>query len=619
VAVSGLAGPASAADLPNAVSLEQWADVGSNWVTGSLGLNGQGASAYVEGDSVPFRLNVTSAGPGTFDFSVCRDYDGGTTRGYLSLMPYSTSRTPLLSGLLVTEAATGPAQPFTGGALVGGVSIDAVNELGNAGTCGAGQRETQVRITISAGPLGVDPVGAFVLWGGRLASPADAGVGAGNGASQFPGASLSMRLGGSAKNVGIKTEAIIQLATVSVKKVVESGSATPDQFCFILAPNPNGVTMPACPPAGGDTVAFVGLPTGTYAVTEAGVAGYSFASGTGTNCTFAAGKGSAPVAIGNTPTDATCEFHNRRQTGTLTVNQVVDPGTDPGRFNLEIDGATAGTGADVGHGGTTGPITVSSGGHAVGSTGGTGTDIADYTTTVSCVDGNGPVTLSAGQVSVADGQNVVCTVTVTPKVVVDPDPTTTTTTVVVDPDPTTTTTTTVVVDPDPTTTTTTTTVVVDPDPTTTTTTSPVVDPQGDPDPTTTTTTIDPSVDPNGDDDPDCDRVRASRGGPGCGDDSDVIVDPDLGIDDDTTTAAPVVDPGTTVAGGGEQAATPAPVVLSGEVDRAAPPAENPLSSGGFLPRTGTGIGSEVTLAFGLVAAGLALLRLARRRKPAQQL
>ncbi|HET9771157.1 MAG TPA: hypothetical protein VFS16_09735, partial [Acidimicrobiia bacterium] len=430
VAVSGLAGPASAADLPNAVSLTQWADAGGNWVTGSLGLNGQGASAYVEGDTVPFRLDVTSAGPGTFDFSVCRDYSGGSVRGYLSLMPYSTSRTPLLSGLLVTEAATGPSQPFTGGALVGDVSIDAVHEVGDAGTCGAGQRETQVRITISAGPLGADPVGAFVLWGGRLASPADAGVGADNGASQFPGASLSMRLGGSAKNVGIKTEAIIQLATVSVTKVVDSGTAAPSDFCFTLSPNPNGVTMPACPPAGSDTVDFVGLPTGTYTVAEAGVAGYSFASGTGTNCTFTAGQASAPVAIGNTPTNAGCVFHNRRQTGTLTVNQVVDPGTDPGRFNLQIDGNTAGSGADVGHGGTTGEISVSSGGHIVGSTGGTNTDIDDYTTTVSCVDENGPVTVSAGQVSVADGQDVVCTVTVT-RTVTPPTttPTTTPTTV----------------------------------------------------------------------------------------------------------------------------------------------------------------------------------------------
>jgi LPXTG-motif cell wall-anchored protein len=418
-----------------------------------------------------------------------------------------------------------------------------------------------------------------------------------------------MRLGGSAKNVGIKTDAIIQLATVSVKKVVDSGPATPDQFCFNLAPNPNGVTLPACPPAGGDTVAFVGLLSGNYTVTEAGVAGYGFASGAGTNCTFTVGAATAPVAIGNTPINATCEFHNRQQTGTLKVNQVIDPALDPGLFNLQIDGTTAGTGANVGDGGTTGAITVSTGGHAVGSTGGTNTDIADYTTTVSCVDSNGPVTLSAGQVSVANGQNVVCTVTVTPKVAA----TTTTTTTVVIPDPTTTTTTTVVI-PDPTTTTTTTTVVI-PDPTTTTTTTVVI-----PDPTTTTTTTTPVVDPNGEEDPDCGRVRASRGG-GCGEDEpDVIVDPDLGIGDGgtttTTLAAPAVDPASTVAGGGEQAVA-APVVLSGEVERAAPaPADDVLSSGGSLPRTGTGIGSEVTLAFGLVASGLALLRLARRRKPA---
>jgi len=52
----------------------------------------------------------------------------------------------------------------------------------------------------------------------------------------------------------------------------------------------------------------------------------------------------------------------------LTVNKVVVPGTDPGKFNLTIDSLTLGAGADVGDGGTTGPVAVSAGNHTVGET-----------------------------------------------------------------------------------------------------------------------------------------------------------------------------------------------------------------------------------------------------------
>jgi LPXTG-motif cell wall-anchored protein len=134
--------------------------------------------------------------------------------------------------------------------------------------------------------------------------------------------------------------------------------------------------------------------------------------------------------------------------------------------------------------------------------------------------------------------------------------------------------------------------------------------------TTTTTAPDPAVDPNGEDD--CDRIGLSRGNNNpC---SQVIVQPEVKEQPTTTTtAAPVVDPGTTVAGGGEKALPAPEQVLGSEVEQTMPaPADNLLVSGGSLPRTGQGIGSELTLAFGLVGSGLALLRLARRRRPAAQ-
>lgn len=231
---------------------------------------------------------------------------------------------------------------------------------------------------------------------------------------------------------------------------------------------------------------------------------------------------------------------------TLTINQVIDPGDDPGLFNLQIDGSTAGTGANAGNGGTTGAVSVSAGAHTVGHTAGTATDLSDYESSTDCTADGAPLALDGDEILVGAAQDVVCTITLTrvPVIVVDPHPT---------------------------------------------------------------------VDPN----TESDRCASSRGRPSCDDDDEPVVDPeaeDEAPSTTTTTAAPVADPDVAVAGEGDQVATPAPVdqVLSGEVER---PAPAPAAS---LPRTGSGIGRQVTLAFGLMGAGIVSLALARRRRPAAQ-
>jgi hypothetical protein len=89
-----------------------------------------------------------------------------------------------------------------------------------------------------------------------------------------------------------------------------------------------------------------------------------------------------------------------------------------------------------------------------------------------------------------------------------------------------------------------------------------------------------------------------------------VVDPYVpGPTNPTTTADP--DPHNELAGTTTPLA-PAPdqpQVLAGETER---PAPNPLS--GLLPRTGAGIMGEGTLALLLLGAGLALMRIARRRR-----
>ncbi len=63
---------------------------------------------------------------------------------------------------------------------------------------------------------------------------------------------------------------------------------------------------------------------------------------------------------------ATASASSAHCQGSITIVKVLNPASDPGRFNLEIDGATAGGAAAVGDGGTTGTIAVDSGRHTVG-------------------------------------------------------------------------------------------------------------------------------------------------------------------------------------------------------------------------------------------------------------
>src|SRR2546426_2464343 len=191
------------APLPSNVQLRQWETKPTgNWITGNLGTNN---SDYEEGETVPFQLDVgglsTSGNP--YTFSVCRDFQSGTKRGYLFLAPFNTSRAAAAGGTITSTNG-----PFSGV----NITINSFTEVGGQGACQAGHRETQVSINSTGATT------AFVLWGGHLASPIDPGVGAGNGASSYPGSSLHMQLLSPNKDRSINPGAIIELATITVQK-----------------------------------------------------------------------------------------------------------------------------------------------------------------------------------------------------------------------------------------------------------------------------------------------------------------------------------------------------------------------------------------------------------------
>ena len=142
----------------------------------------------------------------------------------------------------------------------------------------------------------------------------------------------------------------------------------------------------------------VTLDAGSYNVTETGPAGYA--------ASFSA-YCSGTIANGQTKT---CTVTNNDISPTLRVLKDVVPDTDTSsRFNLQIDGATAGTGANVGDGGSTGFVPVNAGNHTVGETAGTATTLSDYTTVI------GGDCAANGTVSLALAQNKTCTITNTKK------------------------------------------------------------------------------------------------------------------------------------------------------------------------------------------------------------
>ena len=108
------------------------------------------------------------------------------------------------------------------------------------------------------------------------------------------------------------------------------------------------------------------------------------------------------------------------KTGTIVVNKVLTPASDPGKFNLQINGTNKAV--DVGNGGTTGTVLVAAGtsaspgaNHTVGEIAGTGTDLNNYNSSTSCTKAGLPTPDTDGTITVLPNDAWTCTITNTPK------------------------------------------------------------------------------------------------------------------------------------------------------------------------------------------------------------
>ena len=452
VALGAFALPA-AAQLPRnvGVSLEQCANApsgigdctGAAWVSGNLNSS---KSLYREGDFVPFRVWITGLTAGTtYTLRIGYDAVENGLHAYDYLGSVDGSENYPTQQVVPCENLSGTAGPHAcgsdpsvwpvpldvnttfprggqvegefsawGGVLTGAAYVSPTPiVVGTAGTV-----ERQVDVTFRA------EGGAVVLaWGGHIASSLDWGTGntfVGNhGGSPFHMRVLpSDTIQTGHQDLSVQGDVIAPLPspfeTTVTPGSVEVGETVVDEAT--LAADASGtVSFYVC----FDATATPDCRSGGIAVGLENVIANPVAGGPGSalndyepdeagHYCFRAEyrpSGVAPFSPGShTNTDTEC-FEATLPSPMLTVEKICVPTGDGGRFNLTVDGVVVPP-ADVACGGSVGPVQVSPGvAHTVGETAGTGTSLADYTTTM------GGDCAADGSITLHDGDTATCTIT----------------------------------------------------------------------------------------------------------------------------------------------------------------------------------------------------------------
>lgn len=387
----------------------------SSQPTGTGQIKNGNVGTYPEGACIPVEVEVKNNDNITGDIIISPVYDyfsavigidhlenitySGTGNPRLTstnLNNFNYSNSELSSGSFVTSSGTQSytvSGPFSGN---------------NAGTTAPTATDSQRHYNISM--IGV-PSGTtvYVIFCAKLNIDA----------SQYNGGSaMSVRSAqGGNENVPIPVNQILQLPSLTLTKVVDSGTATPDQWSFNISPSINGITTYSIPSGQNSIIINNISPNGNYSITESGPSGYAFASGSGTNCTYNGSIATSTVAAGNPPTNASCTFHNAQQTGSIELKKVWS-GTG-GQTTLNIGSTVGGTeiasqqtGVAGGIPLTTGVKTVNTGTYYVSETGG----LANYDSSLSCTKNGQSYTPGASNALVVTSNDAfVCTFTNTLK------------------------------------------------------------------------------------------------------------------------------------------------------------------------------------------------------------
>ncbi|CAB5033398.1 unannotated protein [freshwater metagenome] len=185
-----------------------------------------------------------------------------------------------------------------------------------------------------------------------------------------------------------------------ISKLFPQGSlGDPDkefQFSWDCGPEPRSIALKA-----GQSHRVEALPTGTQcAVVEAAAPGYE--------TTVDPASGSVQIREG----DNTVTYTNRRSTGTLQIVKQLVPANDPGLFDLSIVGQL--TQGPFGNNGKTDTAVLPTGSYLIAESAAatSPTALADYDTSLMCLDKGVPMQLGLdGAVPVGANSEVICTYT----------------------------------------------------------------------------------------------------------------------------------------------------------------------------------------------------------------
>lgn len=301
--------------------------------TGVGELKNGNVGGYPEGACIPAEFKVTnnSALAGDTVISPIYDYYGSGVVGITNYERVTTG----LSGDPSASADNLNDFTFTGQPLssatsfpstAGSISANVTGPFAgdNAGTTATTSTDAFRHYNISLTNI---PAGAtvYIMLCGRL----------GLDASEYPGSSLSLRtVQGGAENVPIPVNQIRVLPNITITKTIASGTALASDFSFNIYPDPNnGLSTTYTIPIGGNSVTIPNVnPDGGYRILESGPSGYLFSGGSGSQCRAddttigtSAGTMYATVAAGKPATNATCNFTNAVQTGSITITKDAIP------------------------------------------------------------------------------------------------------------------------------------------------------------------------------------------------------------------------------------------------------------------------------------------------------
>lgn len=299
--------------------------------TGSASFSNGNVGAYPEGSCVPALIEATNKkNSPNIAFEVVYDFhkNGNTTDavGIMDLEAISTS----LSGNPLTIVDNLNDFSFTGNALstqtqsngsAGTISTVITGPFGGESGSSAVSGDDILRhYNISLSDVPEDAT-AYVLLCARL----------GVDASEFPGSSLSVHTGGNGGggSMPILGGELLQLPSLTINKTVNGGTATADQWPFNFFPALDGWASVNIS-TGQTSLTLPNLSVeGSYTITEGvGPEGYSFTSGTGTNCTFDGGTATISLFAAKPAINAVCSFTNTQDivlppfvatTGTITI------------------------------------------------------------------------------------------------------------------------------------------------------------------------------------------------------------------------------------------------------------------------------------------------------------